>query len=156
MDEYGRLLVEPLGGGAGGADMDVPGGMTISSAMFLVMLITLPGKEHPTISPTINDEKIYEHVRLVSSEIVGEENTKLAPSFMGSEDFAFYLDKPPGSSIAVISWGGRRRVIDWGWEVKGQWWRREGRAKEREAESVWIGGGGWLGEVAVRERVRRL
>ena len=41
MDEYGRLLVEPLGGGAGGADMDVPGGMTISLAMFPVML-TLP------------------------------------------------------------------------------------------------------------------
>ena len=61
--------------------------------------IDFSGKEHPTIPPTINDEKIYEHVRLVSSEIVGEENTELAPSFMGSEDFAFYLDKVPGSFL---------------------------------------------------------
>ncbi|KAF3975739.1 hypothetical protein CMV_001030 [Castanea mollissima] len=61
--------------------------------------IDFSGKEHPTIPPTINDEKIYEHARLVSSEIVGEENTKLAPSFMGSEDFAFYLDKVPGSFL---------------------------------------------------------
>ncbi|GMY26153.1 iaa-amino acid hydrolase ilr1-like 1 [Fagus crenata] len=57
------------------------------------------GNEHPTIPPTINDEKVYEHVRYISSEIVGEENTKLAPSFMGSEDFAFYLDKVPGSFL---------------------------------------------------------
>ncbi|KAE8023403.1 hypothetical protein FH972_009098 [Carpinus fangiana] len=57
------------------------------------------GKEHPTIPPTINDEKIYEHVRRVSSEIVGEENIKLAPCFTGSEDFAFYLDKVPGSFL---------------------------------------------------------
>jgi IAA-amino acid hydrolase len=57
------------------------------------------GNEHPTIPPTINDEKVYEHVRYISSEIVGEENTKLAPSFMGSEDFALYLDKVPGSFL---------------------------------------------------------
>ena len=57
------------------------------------------GNEHPTIPPTINDEKVYERVRHISSEIVGEENTKLAPSFMGSEDFAFYLEKVPGSFL---------------------------------------------------------
>lgn len=57
------------------------------------------GKEHPTIPPTVNDDKIYEHVRRVSSEIVGEENIKLAPCFTGSEDFAFYLDKVPGSFL---------------------------------------------------------
>ena len=57
--------------------------------------------EQPTIPPTINDERIYEHVRQVSIEIVGEENTKRSPSFMGSEDFAFYLDKVPGSFLLV-------------------------------------------------------
>lgn len=35
----------------------------------------------------------------MSTEIVGEENIRLAPCFMGSEDFAFYLDKVPGSFL---------------------------------------------------------
>lgn len=61
--------------------------------------IDFDGKEHPNIPPTVNDEKIYEHVRRISIDIVGEENTELAPSFMGSEDFAFYLDKVPGSFL---------------------------------------------------------
>ncbi|XP_059648943.1 IAA-amino acid hydrolase ILR1-like 1 [Cornus florida] len=61
--------------------------------------IDFSGKEHPSIPPTVNDKGIYEHVRRVSSEIVGEENTKLAPRFMGSEDFAFYLQKVPGSLL---------------------------------------------------------
>lgn len=59
------------------------------------------GNEHPNIPPTVNDEKIYEHVRRISNQIVGEENTRLAPSFMGSEDFAFYLDKVPGSFLLL-------------------------------------------------------
>ncbi|XP_022726033.1 IAA-amino acid hydrolase ILR1-like 1 [Durio zibethinus] len=61
--------------------------------------IDFSGKDHPMIPPTVNDEKVYEHVMRVSREIVGEENTKLAPTFMGSEDFAFYLDKVPGSFL---------------------------------------------------------
>lgn len=64
-------------------------------------VIDFSGSEHPTIPPTTNDEKIYEHVRHVSGEILGEENIKLAPSFMGSEDFAFYLDKVPGSFLLL-------------------------------------------------------
>ncbi|PQQ03980.1 IAA-amino acid hydrolase ILR1-like 1 [Prunus yedoensis var. nudiflora] len=57
------------------------------------------GNEHPSIPPTINNERIYEQARRISTEIVGKENTKLAPTFMGSEDFAFYLDKVPGSML---------------------------------------------------------
>ncbi|XP_007044501.2 PREDICTED: IAA-amino acid hydrolase ILR1-like 1 isoform X2 [Theobroma cacao] len=63
--------------------------------------IDFSGKEHPTIPPTVNDEKVHEHVMRLSREIVGEENTKLAPTFMGSEDFAFYLDKVPGSFLLL-------------------------------------------------------
>ncbi|KAH7856537.1 hypothetical protein Vadar_002581 [Vaccinium darrowii] len=59
------------------------------------------GREHPTLPPTVNDERIYEHVRQVSSMILGEENAKLAPSFMGSEDFSFYQEKVPGSFLLV-------------------------------------------------------
>ncbi|XWS63618.1 hypothetical protein CRYUN_Cryun06bG0115800 [Craigia yunnanensis] len=63
--------------------------------------IDFSGKDLPMIPPTVNDEKIYEHVMRVSREIVGEENTKLAPTFMGSEDFAFYLEKVPGSFLLL-------------------------------------------------------
>ncbi|KAL6192467.1 PREDICTED: IAA-amino acid hydrolase ILR1-like 1 [Fragaria vesca subsp. vesca] len=55
------------------------------------------GEGHPNIPPTINDERIYKQARGLSSELVGNENTELAPTFMGSEDFAFFLDKVPGS-----------------------------------------------------------
>ncbi|CAN0925643.1 IAA-amino acid hydrolase ILR1-like 1 [Linum grandiflorum] len=58
--------------------------------------VDFDGKEHPNIPPTINDDRIYELARRVSADLVGESNTKLSPSFMGSEDFAFYLDKVPG------------------------------------------------------------
>ncbi|XP_004509887.1 IAA-amino acid hydrolase ILR1-like 6 [Cicer arietinum] len=55
------------------------------------------GREHPTIPPTTNDDRIYKLARQASSMIVGEENIKLAPTWTGSEDFAFYMDKVPGA-----------------------------------------------------------
>jgi IAA-amino acid hydrolase len=56
--------------------------------------VDFTGTEHPSIPPTvINDARISEHVRRVSIGILGEGNHNLSPSFMGSEDFAFYLDK---------------------------------------------------------------
>ncbi|KAG5001752.1 IAA-amino acid hydrolase ILR1-like 4 [Glycine soja] len=59
------------------------------------------GNEHPTIPPTTNDVRIYQLARQVSSKIVGEDNIELAPLFTGSEDFAFYLEKVPGSFVLV-------------------------------------------------------
>ncbi|CAN1311136.1 IAA-amino acid hydrolase ILR1-like 1 [Linum perenne] len=58
--------------------------------------VDFDGKDHPYIPPMINDNRIYEFAMQVSADLVGESNTKLSPSFMGSEDFAFYLDKVPG------------------------------------------------------------
>ncbi|KAM7269398.1 hypothetical protein ACFE04_024895 [Oxalis oulophora] len=63
--------------------------------------VDFAGTNHESIPPTVNDEGVYEHVRRVTSDILGEENTKLAPSFMGSEDFAFYLDKVRGSFLLL-------------------------------------------------------
>ncbi|XP_023762648.1 IAA-amino acid hydrolase ILR1-like 4 [Lactuca sativa] len=53
--------------------------------------------EGPIVSPTVNDERIYEHVVKVSEMIVGKQNIEVAPPIMGSEDFAFYLEKIPGT-----------------------------------------------------------
>ncbi|BBG94131.1 peptidase M20/M25/M40 family protein [Prunus dulcis] len=44
------------------------------------------GNEHPSIPPTINDERIYEQARRISTEIVGKENTKLAPTSWGAQE----------------------------------------------------------------------
>ncbi|KAM6565429.1 hypothetical protein CsatA_024557 [Cannabis sativa] len=54
-----------------------------------------------SIPPTVNDKTIYEHVKRISSEIVGEDNTILSQTFMGSEDFAFYLEKVAGSFLLL-------------------------------------------------------
>lgn len=63
--------------------------------------IDFDGKEHPTIPPTINDKRLYEHARHVSSMIVGEQNTEISPRFLGSEDFAFYQEKLPGTFLLL-------------------------------------------------------
>lgn len=60
-------------------------------------MVEFEGIEHPTVSPTVNDERIYEHVLKVSSMIVGKHNIEISPPSMGSEDFAFYLEKVPGT-----------------------------------------------------------
>jgi len=59
------------------------------------------GNEHPTIPPTTNDVRIYELAHQVSSKIVGEDNIEFAPLFTGSEDFAFYLEKVPGTFLLL-------------------------------------------------------
>ncbi|MQL78217.1 hypothetical protein Taro_010639 [Colocasia esculenta] len=58
-------------------------------------------REHPLIPPTVNDRRIYGLVRQVSMEILGEESTQVAPCFMGSEDFGYYLDHIPGSLLLI-------------------------------------------------------
>lgn len=63
--------------------------------------VEFEGKEHPTLPPTINDHNIYRHVDAVSRMVVGEDNTILAPTFMGSEDFAVYLEKVAGSMLLL-------------------------------------------------------
>ncbi|XP_024991548.1 IAA-amino acid hydrolase ILR1-like 4 [Cynara cardunculus var. scolymus] len=60
-------------------------------------VVDLEGIEHPTVCPTVNDERIYEHVIKISKMIVGEHNIEINPPTMGSEDFAFYLEKIPGT-----------------------------------------------------------
>lgn len=69
------------------------------------------GKEHPTIPPTVNDKKIYEHARRVSIEIVGNENIEVSPNFMGSEDFAFFSDRVPGSFFFLGTYNERIGAI---------------------------------------------
>ncbi|KAJ0551868.1 putative peptidase M20, bacterial exopeptidase dimerization domain, IAA-amino acid hydrolase ILR1 [Helianthus annuus] len=61
--------------------------------------VDLEGSEYyPCVPPTVNDERIYKHVVKVSNMMVGKSNMNMgAGPFMGSEDFAFYLDMIPGT-----------------------------------------------------------
>ncbi|XP_042496828.1 IAA-amino acid hydrolase ILR1-like 1 [Macadamia integrifolia] len=58
-------------------------------------------EEDPLIPPTVNNERVFGIMHHVSTEIVGDNNAHTAPRFMGSEDFAFYLDKIPGSFLLI-------------------------------------------------------
>ncbi|KAF6156623.1 hypothetical protein GIB67_014602 [Kingdonia uniflora] len=58
-------------------------------------------EECPAIPPTVNDESVYEHMVHVSSEILGASNIRVSSSFMGSEDFAFFLEHVPGTIILI-------------------------------------------------------
>ncbi|KAL9263474.1 IAA-amino acid hydrolase ILR1-like 7-like protein [Drosera capensis] len=69
------------------AEIDSFGGDTINIPL---------GGDTINIPPIINAKLVYEHAMGIAHEIVGEENTRLASISMGSEDFAFYLDKVPG------------------------------------------------------------
>ncbi|KAK9060269.1 hypothetical protein SSX86_020973 [Deinandra increscens subsp. villosa] len=61
-------------------------------------LVDLEGNEYPRVPPTVNDKRIYEHVIHASSMIVGRHNTdQNTDRTMGSEDFAFYMEKIPGT-----------------------------------------------------------
>lgn len=53
------------------------------------------------IPPTVNDPRIHEYVQQVGKEVVGDENTEIAQRVMGSEDFAYYLEKVPGTLLLL-------------------------------------------------------
>ncbi|XP_051121946.1 IAA-amino acid hydrolase ILR1-like 2 [Andrographis paniculata] len=63
--------------------------------------VEFEGREHPTLPPTINDGGVYSHARRVSEMVVGERRTVVAPTFMGSEDFAVYLERVAGAFVLL-------------------------------------------------------
>ncbi|KAJ0094459.1 hypothetical protein Patl1_16235 [Pistacia atlantica] len=73
--------------------------------------VDFEGREHPTLPPTVNDERIYEHVKWVSVDLLGEEKVEVAPCFTGSEDFAFFLDEVPGSFLFLGMWNEKAGAI---------------------------------------------
>lgn len=56
-----------------------------------------------------NHPKETEFIRTISQDIVGEENVVIKPADMGAEDFAYYVDKVPGTFFWV---GGGNPGID--------------------------------------------
>jgi len=56
---------------------------------------------HPEYPPTVNDEKLHNHVKKVGQTLLGAHNVKDANPDMGAEDFAFYTHIIPGAFFEV-------------------------------------------------------
>lgn len=51
--------------------------------------------------PTVNDKKMYDHVKDVGSMLLGESNVLDIPITMAAEDFGFYAQRIPAAFFAV-------------------------------------------------------
>lgn len=58
-------------------------------------------KEYTIYPPTVNDEKMYEHVRKVAIDLVGPTNFRVVPPMMGAEDFSFYSEVVPSGFFYI-------------------------------------------------------
>ncbi|CAN1730158.1 IAA-amino acid hydrolase ILR1-like 6, partial [Linum perenne] len=47
--------------------------------------------------PTVNDDRMYEHVRKVAMDLLGPANFRVVPPMMGAEDFSFYSAVVPAA-----------------------------------------------------------
>ena len=53
---------------------------------------------HPVM---VNDEGLYEHVKKVGEQLLGEDNVQLLPLTMGAEDFSFFSQRMPAAIFAI-------------------------------------------------------
>ncbi|KAM7252844.1 hypothetical protein ACFE04_025462 [Oxalis oulophora] len=47
--------------------------------------------------PTVNDDRMYEHVKKVAIDLLEPENFRVVPPIMGAEDFSFYSEVIPAA-----------------------------------------------------------
>lgn len=58
-------------------------------------------KETTIYPPTVNDELMYEHVKKVSVDLLGQANFRVVPRMMGAEDFSFYSQMVPSAFFYI-------------------------------------------------------
>ncbi|XVF64549.1 hypothetical protein PTKIN_Ptkin09bG0177500 [Pterospermum kingtungense] len=54
-------------------------------------------KESTIYPPTVNDDRMYEHVKKVATDLLGPPNFRVVPPMMGAEDFSFYSEMVPAA-----------------------------------------------------------
>ncbi|KAK5824308.1 IAA-amino acid hydrolase ILR1-like 6 [Gossypium arboreum] len=54
-------------------------------------------KESTIYPPTVNDDRMYEHVKKVATDLLGPPNFRVVPPMMGAEDFSFYSQVVPAA-----------------------------------------------------------
>ncbi|KAL6217105.1 hypothetical protein ACLB2K_010322 [Fragaria x ananassa] len=57
--------------------------------------------KHTIYPPTVNDEKMHEHVRKVAMDLLGPTNFRVVPPMMGAEDFSFYSEVIPAGFFYI-------------------------------------------------------
>jgi len=55
----------------------------------------------PEYPPTVNDKKLYNHVKMVGQILLGVHNVKNEDPTMAAEDFAFYTHTIPGAFLMI-------------------------------------------------------
>ncbi|KAG6500591.1 IAA-amino acid hydrolase ILR1-like 1 isoform X1 [Zingiber officinale] len=55
----------------------------------------------PLIPPTVTDGRVDEYAQEVARELLGSDKVEIAPRVMGSEDFAYYLERVPGTLLLL-------------------------------------------------------
>lgn len=58
-------------------------------------------KEYRIYPPTVNDDRMYEHVRKVATELVGQSGFTVVEPVMGAEDFSFYSEAVPAAFFYI-------------------------------------------------------
>ncbi|KAL2339758.1 hypothetical protein Fmac_007698 [Flemingia macrophylla] len=58
-------------------------------------------KEYTIYPPTVNDDRMYEHVKKVSTDLLGQKNFRVVPPMMGAEDFSFYSQVVPSAFFYI-------------------------------------------------------
>ncbi|KAF3447625.1 hypothetical protein FNV43_RR12812 [Rhamnella rubrinervis] len=58
-------------------------------------------REYTIYPPTVNNEKMYEHVRKVAIDLVGDNNFRVVPPMMGAEDFSFFSELVPAAFFYI-------------------------------------------------------
>ncbi|XP_050236001.1 IAA-amino acid hydrolase ILR1-like 6 [Mercurialis annua] len=54
-------------------------------------------QEYKIYPPTVNDDRMYEHVKKVAIDLFGASNFRVVPPMMGAEDFSFYSQVVPAA-----------------------------------------------------------
>ncbi|CAJ1974250.1 unnamed protein product [Sphenostylis stenocarpa] len=57
--------------------------------------------EYTIYPPTVNDDRMYEHVKKVSIDLLGQKNFRVVPPMMGAEDFSFYSEVVPSAFFYI-------------------------------------------------------
>lgn len=58
-------------------------------------------KEYTIYPPTVNDARMYEHVKKVAIELLGPQWFRVVPPMMGAEDFSFFSEAVPAAFFYI-------------------------------------------------------
>ncbi len=70
----------------------------VGSAHRCEVTVEFPGHDYP---PTVNDGSLWNKIREIAGQMLGDENVFEVPPVMGGEDFAYYTQRVPGCFVGL-------------------------------------------------------